>query len=262
MIRRALIRQIRDYARTFVRPVNSLSGPEAVDTPPGTRVLVLSPHFDDDVIGCGGTLAKHVRAGHPVAVAYMTDGREGDASIPDKDRVSTLRKDEARRATSLLGITNLTHLDEPETKLRSTSNLLERLSGLFRTINPDLVYLPWFLDNHIDHFETNRVLFDLAGELDGSITIAAYEVWMPLVPNIVVDITDVAELKRQALRQYETQVRQIDYVETTLGLNKYRAAFRSNGKGYAEAFFVASLKEYTSMMDALKLSSRLYIQRP
>lgn len=261
MIRRTLLRQVRDFARTFVRPANSMSGPELVDLPPGGRVLVLSPHFDDDVIGCGGTLARHVRAGHDVSVAYLTDGREGDASIPDKDEVSRLRKEEARRATALLGITRLTCLDEPETKLTANAALLARLRSLFEATTPDLLYLPWFLDNHIDHFETNRVLHALARDLSQTLMVAAYEVWMPLVPNIVVDISGVADVKRQALTQYETQVRQIDYVATTMGLNQYRAAFRLHGRGYAEAFLLATLPEYISMMDSLRLSSRLYIQR-
>lgn len=262
MIRRALMRQIRDYARTFVRPPNSLTGPELVELPPGERIVVLSPHFDDDVIGCGGTLIRHVRAGHSVSIVYLTDGREGDASIDDKDRVSHLRKDEARRATALLGITDLRFLDEPETRLKSHERVVSRLRAIFDELRPDLVYLPWFLDNHIDHFETNRILFDLAKGVAGPLGIAAYEVWMPLVPNAVVDITDVASLKKQALTQYETQVRQIDYVATTMGLNQYRAAFRQNGRGYAEAFFLATLQEYIAAMESLKLSTRVYIQRP
>src|SRR5262245_379009 len=52
--------------------------PELVELPPGREILVLAPHFDDEAIGPGGTLAKHARAGHRLTVAFMTDGRRGD----------------------------------------------------------------------------------------------------------------------------------------------------------------------------------------
>ncbi|MEQ1759697.1 MAG: PIG-L family deacetylase [Vicinamibacterales bacterium] len=259
MIRRTLLRQIHDYVSTFIRPANLMSTPEVAPIPPGSRVLVLSPHFDDDVIGCGGALARHVAAGHTVTVVYLTDGREGDPSIPDKNQVSALRKDEARRATAILGITDLRYLDEPETKLRSHATLLERLGQIFGEVRPDLVYLPWFLDNHIDHFETNRILFDLAPRLDQTITVAAYEVWMPMVPSMVIDITSVAALKERALTQYETQIRHVDYVATTMGLNKYRSSFRFKGQGFAEAFFVTSLADYVTKVRALNLPDRVFI---
>jgi hypothetical protein len=55
--------------------------PEPITDFTASRVLVLAPHMDDEVIRCGGVVARHVAAGAQVAVAYMTDGR-GSASFP------------------------------------------------------------------------------------------------------------------------------------------------------------------------------------
>src|SRR5580658_287426 len=75
-------------------------------------VLVLAPHMDDEVIGCGGTLHCHVQAGAKVTVAYLTDGRAGDPSLaPDQiSKMAEERKNESRRATELLGISDLIFL--------------------------------------------------------------------------------------------------------------------------------------------------------
>jgi LmbE family N-acetylglucosaminyl deacetylase len=255
------VQQLKDYVRTFFRPINLISIPQVVERPPGDCVAVLAPHFDDDVIGCGGTLHKHILAGNKVTVVYFTDGREGDPSFHDKELLGEMRKEEAISATKLLGIEDLIFLDEPETKLRSTSNLINRLHQILHEVNPDLLYVPSFLDNHIDHFEVNRVLLSLSKRLKCNLNIAAYEVWTPILPNIIVDITPLVSKKEEALKQYKTQIRQVDYVSTTLALNRYRSLSNFRGHGYAEVFFYTSFEEYKDFMKGLKLSKRLFINR-
>jgi len=65
--------------------------PKLIDKPAGKNILVLAPHPDDEVIGCGGTLYKHFLAGAEITVVYMTDGRKGDPllfnqKIPAKEK--------------------------------------------------------------------------------------------------------------------------------------------------------------------------------
>lgn len=253
------IKQLKDYARTFVRPYNLITSPRIADKPEGERVVVFSPHFDDDVIGCGGTLCKHISSGNEVSVIYFTDGREGDPSFADKELLQEKRKEEARSATQILGIQNLYFLDEPETKLKATEDLIKRLIKIIYEIKPDLLYIPSFLENHIDHFEVNRVLLALAKRSALNFNIAAYEVWTPIIPNMIIDITSVISRKEDALKQYETQIRHVNYVTTTLALNKYRTIYNLKGKGYAEAFFVTSSDNYIDYLKRLKLNKRLFI---
>ncbi|MFH1563480.1 MAG: PIG-L family deacetylase [Nitrospirota bacterium] len=248
MLNRILSKQIKDYLKTFSRPKNLIFCPKLVDKPTGDNILVLSPHFDDDVIGCSGTLHKHILAGDKVTIVYLTDGREGDPSFEDKDLLEQIRKQEAISATKILGIENLIFLDQPETKLKSNKDLLHRLAGIFNQIKPDLVYLPWFLDNHIDHFELNRIFLDLCQHIPLNFNICAYELWTPLIPNIVVDIGDVLSKKEEALKQYQTQIKQVDYLNTTLALNKYRSATNLQGRTYVEAFLDLSVKDYINLM--------------
>jgi len=258
---RRLRRQIKDYIRSFVRPLNLMSVPEVLPLPPGQRVLVLSPHFDDDVLGCGGTLRKHVRAGHRVTVVYFTDGRQGDPSVADKALVGAMRKEEARRATGLLGIGDLVFLDEPETRLRPRAGLVRRVAEIVARTAPDVIYVPSFLESHVDHFEVNRILLQVATRAALQCHVCAYEVWTPLLPNAVVEISDVVEEKRRAVEAYASQIRQVDYVGTILGLNRYRSMAVLNGRGYAEAFLLTQAPDYLALLRSLGVGRRRLLDR-
>jgi len=256
---RILFLQIKDYVKSFLRPYNLIYRPKVVDKPEGKKILVLSPHFDDDVIGCGGTLYKHILSGDEVTVIYFTDGREGDPDNPDKDLVEAVRKEEARKATGILGIKNLIFLDEPETQLKANRKLLRTLADMFNKLRPDLVYLPSFVENHIDHLELNRIFFRLVRLLNMKFNVCAYEAWTPILPNIIVDIGSVIGKKEQALKEYKSQIRQVDYVSVTLALNRCRSVTNLQGRSYAEAFFFTTCKEYIDLMEELRLDKRIFI---
>lgn len=250
-LNRLLKKQFKDYLGTFIRPRNLITIPQLIEKPSGESIVVLSPHFDDDIIGCGGTLYKHVLSREKVSVIYLTDGREGDPSMSDKNAVEKLRKNEAKDATKIIGVTDIIFLDQPETRLRTTHALLKQLRDILFELKPDLLYIPSFLENNIDHLEANRILLNLSKKSAFDMTVAAYEVWTPFVPNFIVDITSVMPVKEKALMQYKTQLRQVDYAGTTLALNRYRSALNMKGIGYAEAFFITSWREYINLMKKL-----------
>lgn len=250
---------IRDYIKGFVRPKNLLFVPEVVEKPTGNNVLVLSPHFDDDIFGCGGTLCKHILSGNKVTIVYFTDGREGDPSCPDKGLVEKTRKEEAGKATSLLGINDLIFLDQPETMLKPVPSVIKSLGEIITTIRPDLVYLPVFAEAHIDHLELNRIFLLLSSEVDLNFNVCAYEVWTPLIPNIIVDISDVVTRKKEAMEQYVSQIRRIDYVNTVLALNRYRSISALKGQGYAEAFLCLPSREYIKILKEIQIDRRTFI---
>jgi len=255
-------KQLKDFINTFFRPENLMYAPKWVECPPGRRVLVLSPHFDDETLSCGGTLAKHAADGASVTVVFMTDGKAGDYLNPDKEAVMNIRKAEARAACDLLGIRKLVMLDEPETELKSHPALIRRLTVLFREERPDVVYLPTFLDNHIDHLNVNRVFADLLaslGEVD--FTVNAYEGWTAIVPNLLVDITDVIDLKRSAIRKYASQLKYVDYEKGSVGLNAFRGAGYVGRERYAEGFLSLTAKQYMALFQSCSMKDVKYLDK-
>lgn len=211
------------------------------EKPQGQKVLVLSPHIDDDVLGAGGTLHKHHLASDKIVSIYL-------ASRNDEG----IRKKEGEAAASIIGIDELIFLDYEIKKLDSASQITHQVADVLDSHKPDIVYLPFMLDNHNDHISTNRIFLSSLSLLPSSYSplIYAYEIWSTLFPNLLVDITDQIEIKRQAILEYKSQLAANNYLEAILGLNRYRGIL-SKANGYAEGFFKSTPKIYRKLWEAI-----------
>jgi len=209
------------------------------------RVLVLSPHPDDEAIGCGGTLRKHVVEGDVVEVVFLTSGeRGGHGQSPARTR--QLREGEARRAAAVLGIGRVEFWGEPDGGLAPTAALTRRLEGRLRRRRPAVIYLPHPREQHPDHRATVRLLrAALAGEGASMIrpAIRMFEVWTPLQRlDEIVDISAFVDRKRAAIRAYRSQCAVVAFDQAALGLNRYRGEMHSwPGGNYAEVFSILRL---------------------
>ncbi len=203
----------------------------------GERLLVLAPHPDDEVIGCGGLVALHLREGRAVRIVIATDGAAaGEAP---------LREEESRRGVAKLGNAQVEFLRFPDRALGDEAiPLLREQLRLFR---PDLILVPHLAEIHPDHASLARAFVDaiqgdelLFAELAVA-KVAFYEVSQPLRPNAIVDITGVAELKYAAIAEHASQTALRDYVSYARGLNAYRAMTMPPRTKFAEAYHVVEL---------------------
>ena len=264
LLRRVLRRLYRTSFPVSVRAALALqrelvqreSVPLPIEPPTARRVVVLAPHADDEVFGCGGALARAAQQGCETRVVFMTDGRKGyDASRAGADldafehALAATRKQEARRAGSVLGLGEPVFLDLPDGALASSPGAADALADALRQLSPEIVLLPYFADPHPDHWATVKHFLACATQagLPASLPCWGYEVWTPLVANAFLDITSVMPLKKQAMAVYQSQVEAVDYPRVVSGLNAYRALAAGFSAGYAEAFFVDTLAGYTRL---------------
>ncbi len=238
----SLLSKTQEYfykKHSLLHHVNHLEGP---------NIWVLSPHPDDDVIGCGGTIIKHIAMGHKVNIIYLCSGDKG---IKDKNpvEVTIIRKSEALNAALVLGLSesNLHFLNfEDEKLLQNIDHAALEIKKLFNDVPPDLIYLPSFLDKHNDHFATNHIFKKL--NINNTV-IAAYEVWTPLIPNRIVDISAVISQKEKAIQAHVSQIKALQYDQAIIGLNRYRAKmYTKKSFEYAEAFLVINSQDYNSLI--------------
>jgi len=229
---------------------------------PAERVAVFAPHMDDETIGCGGTLVKWASAGSEIAVIFMTDGRKGDhdlaalapaaRTVREKELVG-IRKKEAERAAEILGVKSLIFLDAEDSNLRSTESIRGKVREVLARIRPDVVFLPFLLEEHADHRATAEVVLDATTGGYRSFTCFSYEVWTPLFVNVLVDISDVVKTKERALLAYESQMKDKNLVRSSLGLNAYRSiVVDRNGDGFLEGFFESSLEDLWELRAGLR----------
>jgi N-acetylglucosamine malate deacetylase 1 len=260
---RAMSRAARPYLKTYglLQTAKVFNRSALVWEPAAETVLVLAPHMDDEVIGCGGTLAKHVARGASVTVAFLTDGAAGGslaaAAEPQaagggpRASLSAVRKQEAQRALSVLGVRRSEFLDGPDGGLRSTPELAGKLRTILSSDRFDLVYLPFFLEEHPDHRAASQILLDATRGTDARLQCLGYEVWTPLFPNCLVNVDETMSVKRAALDAYKSQLAEANYTHTQFGLNAYRsAAFLGGTCRYAEAFCALSLDHYRQLHTA------------
>jgi LmbE family N-acetylglucosaminyl deacetylase len=260
---RRLIGRARPYLKAYGLLQTVKQKPALLWEPGGGKILVLAPHMDDEVIGCGGTLHKHISKGADVTVIYLTDGRYGSHAIlrltgeerkKQERRLIATRKEEARLALKTLGIKKSVFLDAEETRLTSSAGLQLKLRQLLDSIQPDAVYLPFFFEEPPDHLATNQLLLDATINSGHRFDCFGYEVWTPLFSNCLVEISQVAALKKEALQHYKSQLEDKNYIHTCLGLNAYRSsALLDNQDGFVEAFFTAPLEDYRCIYDSVRV---------
>jgi N-acetylglucosamine malate deacetylase 1 len=203
-----------------------------------TRILVISPHPDDESVGCGGTIRKHVLRGDAVHVVFLTSGEAGGHGRSAEETVR-LREAEARDAAHILGLTSVEFWHQPDGRLRATRQLVERLRDTITRLRPSLLFVPHDREMHRDH----RAAFRLVSRALSAVralrpTVLAYEVWTPLQDiDHVEDISEVMQDKVAAVRAYRTQCDAMRFDDAVLGLNRYRGEMHSwPGGPYAEIF--------------------------
>lgn len=263
-IRRWLLRQSHPMLRIAQALRDPMLRPAMLDPGAVQRVLVIAPHMDDEAIGCGGAVLRHVGCGASVAVVYLTDGSMGDArlyagSLTDAQRTELrmslrqVRRAEGQAWCQAAGVRDVEFLDGPDSQIGGPAGtaLAAPLAGLLRRLRPQVVYLPSPLDTHADHRAANVIAGQAMAEWgEGGCMLRGYEVWSPLVANAVMDITDVFEAKMSLLALHASQMVDIDYARAIGGLNAYRAVLLPARTGFAEAFVDLGVAAHRKVLTA------------
>jgi N-acetylglucosamine malate deacetylase 1 len=177
-------------------------------------LLAIAAHRDDVELTCGGTLARAVRAGHRVGILDLTQGEmgtRGDAAT---------RAAEAERAAQTLGVALRLNAKMPDAHLTNDEASRNNVVEMIRRTRPRVVILPYSVGRHPDHriaAELGRDACYLAGLAKyapgkGGEAHRPYKLLYalayredPVKPTFVVDISDVFEVKMEAIRCYASQ---------------------------------------------------------
>lgn len=180
------------------------------------RVLIISPHPDDEVLGCGGTIAKYVDRGDTVYLCIITTVYPPEWS----EEYILNKKIEITNSTEILGIAKTFFLDLQAVKLdivpqKQINDLLQKIVN---ETKPDIVFIPWKGDLNRDHrivFESSLVAtrpmnttikkilaYETLSETEWGQSIEAFR------PNIYEDISSYISKKLDAMRSYKSELRE------------------------------------------------------
>jgi bacillithiol biosynthesis deacetylase BshB1 len=178
-------------------------------------LLAIGPHPDDVELGCGATLALAARRGRRVGILHLTRGESGSRGTAAR------RRAEAERAAAALGAAELAFLDCGDGALRNGMAEEDALIEVLRTWQPDLVLSPAPRDRHPDHGRGHDLVAaaayysGLAARGGGSrlaphrpAAVFSYMQHDSFEPRFVIDVTEVWEVKMEALAAYRSQIYQ------------------------------------------------------
>lgn len=221
-----------------------------------SRVLVVAAHSDDDVLGCGGTMAKLVAQGAKVKVVYLADGvssRLAD-NDPQFQALRAERESSAVQALAILGVENHKFFSFPDNKLDSVPilTLARAIEQEIEDFTPNIVFTNSSSDLNVDHVSVNRATFTACRPQPAQTVqlLATFEVpsstgWRfsrseLFVPSLRVDIVEQLDLKLKALAEFVRELREYPHPRSLTAVASL-ASWRGSevGLAAAEAFEIA-----------------------
>lgn len=211
-------------------------------------VFVLSPHPDDEIIGCGGVLFHLIESGHRVVILQLTNGWNSDSLLntPNSYR-QYVRVKEAQKVAEIMGAECICWgIRDGELKCNSES--IEKLIMLLKEIQPGWIFTPFINDPHPDHQVCNQLfraaLQREAGMDRSRVKIFNYEVSSLVPANACFRIDHLVQKKEQLLLLYQTGLKPVDYMEFCLWNHAHASCVYTNKPGFVESFLMLSPEAY------------------
>jgi LmbE family N-acetylglucosaminyl deacetylase len=194
------------------------------------KVLIVAAHPDDETIGAGGTIARHVSSGDDVFWCIVTQGY----SPPWSEEILIKARKQIDKVQQVVGFKKVYRLGFPTVKLNSVPHidLCNALQQVVNDVRPEIVYTTSRNDSNMDH----RIVYDCTlvatRPLPGSSVrrILSYEIGYTnhfgipsgaskFAPNVFVDIAPYLEQKLTAMQYYETELRESPHPRSIEGIS-------------------------------------------
>ncbi len=216
------------------------------------KILIVAAHPDDEVLGAGGTIARHIRNGDQVTIAILGEGITSRYLNRDEANPKLVvdLKTKSRHSSEIMGCKDLKFFDLPDNRFDSINllDIVKVVEGLVEQTQPGIVYTHHYGDLNIDHMITSRAVLTACRPLPKAVVrrVLAFEVpsatgWgMPeqaFIPNVFIDITETIQTKLAAVKAYSSEVRPFPHPRSPEALMA-RAQMRGSEAGVlvAEAF--------------------------
>ncbi|WNS74812.1 PIG-L deacetylase family protein [Bacillus sp. DTU_2020_1000418_1_SI_GHA_SEK_038] len=216
------------------------------------RVLVIAAHPDDEILGLGGTIAKHTSQGDEVHILMVTEG--SSTQYKDRPEMIKQKKKEMSKVKDILNIGNIHFVNFPDMRLDTLAHIEVNnpITKAIHKLQPEVVYTHFYGDVNKDH----RVIFDstmvaVRPSADFAVKkVICYNTpssteWnvqqghTAFMPNMYVDITSFLEKKLKALNEYKSEMRKYPHPRSLEAIKIHANYWGSHiGVEAAEAFML------------------------
>lgn len=185
-------------------------------------ILVVAPHPDDEIIGCGGILAAHRDAGESVHVAVVTDGGQGQPGGPGGVDYVAMREEETRRALDVLGGGEVHFLRHSDGGLRGDWSAVPEITALVERVRPSKIFVTSPFEVHPDHRATALIAFRALRALAEPPEIWCYEIGAMMPVNVLFDVTAAWPRKERAIGCFASQLLHQDLIQKVRAVARAR----------------------------------------
>lgn len=222
-------------------------------------VLVVAAHPDDEILGCGGTMARLAREGQDVKIAIMAEGltsRNPQRAQTGRQELDHLHS-RAQMAGKKVGASEIVLCQLPDNRLDTVPllDVVKLVEGLIERFRPEVIYTHHPGDLNIDHGVVYRAVLTATRPMVGQCVREVYSFEVPsstewafqridpaFRPNVFVDIAETLETKVAALACYDTETRPFPHPRSAEALRAIAARWGSvAGFQAAEAFEVVRM---------------------
>lgn len=221
------------------------------------NILVIAAHPDDEILGCGATMVKHIKKGDQVYVAILAEGVTSREKIRNRNKNEqnlSLLAEQARKANEIIGVTDLRLFDFPDNRMDSIDllDIIKVVEELIEKYKPDIIYTHHIGDVNIDHQQIHKAVITACRPIPDKHSVKEllfFEVlssteWQPdhlspFSPNWFVNVSDTINTKLEALKEYSLEMRAWPHsrsVKASHHLSSVRGA--TIGVEAAEAFML------------------------
>ena len=224
---------------------------DRLDVGSNTRALVLVPHVDDEIMGCGGTMCQLGKRGAHMKVVYMS----GSAHEHNKGCTAHLtRMDRGETDVALRTLHCFdSELIDPELRtVRCDDQSLTKLSNIMNQYEPDVVFVPCFDESRTDYMKTAAMAAKALENYPYNAECYCYSFEGVRGPNALVDITLTIEDKIEAMKERHTQRKVVDDEENIRSMHLFSYSTRTSDR-YCERFNRYHKDSYVGMARDLGL---------
>jgi LmbE family N-acetylglucosaminyl deacetylase len=214
------------------------------------KALVLAPHPDDEIFGCGGAIMRHIEQQIPVTVVIVSDGGFGKEGIT-RDEYVAQRQRESVAAAEIIGYGKPIFWRYRDREVFYDEALIHKIVDTIQDTQSDLVYAPSLVEIHPDHRNLALATMEAVRRIGRGVQIAFFEIGVPLHPNVLVDISSLAGQKLLAMQCFSSQLAVQSYAIQIAALNRYRSYSLPLHISDAEAFMLLTADAVNEMRNEI-----------
>lgn len=190
------------------------------------KILIIVAHPDDEVLGCGATIAKLVRQGHEAYTLILGEGKT--SRLPSRKAAALSReikslKNEADKANSLIGVKQLFWANFPDNRFDSADllDIVKKIENVKNKIRPEIIFTHHSGDLNIDHQLTFKAVLTATRPIKGETVKDIYSFEVPsstewnsytkdtaFIPTVFSDVSDTIDIKIKAMAAYKSELRE------------------------------------------------------